>query len=297
MKRLLKEPLLHFLLLGAAIFAIHKWRETRRTGENDSANTHLITVNAATVTRLKEGWTRQFQRAPDADDMRGMVEAHIREEVLCREALAIGLDRDDTIVRRRLAQKMEFLTQDIATSAPPDEASINAFFKKNAGRYAPPARVSFRHVYFSREKRGEKLDANAKEALAALQDGNASDEDFGDAFLQPFEYSNQSEADIAGIFGREFAAALMKSPESTWLGPVASTYGVHLVRITGSHASPPTELGKVREQVLRDLVDERRRTANEEVLQQMKKNYEIVIDDAALRNATPDAEKTAHASP
>jgi hypothetical protein len=294
MKKLFREPLFHFLLLGGLIFAVHAWRNTQRTEANDAAR---IEVSAATIERLKDGWTRQFQRTPNTDDMRGMVEGHIREEVLCREALAMGLDRDDTIVRRRLAQKMEFLTQDITTSVPPDEASLAGYFAQNAERYGPPAQVSFRHVYFSREKRGANLEVGVKEAQAALQGGKASDEEYGDAFLQPFEFTNQSEADIAGIFGKEFAAALMQSPESTWIGPVTSTYGVHLVQVTGRQSPQTVELAKVREHVLRDLVDERRRSANEEVLRQMTKNYEIIIDDDALKNATPDAAKTAQANP
>src|SRR6185436_15580919 len=123
---------------------------------------------------------RQFGQAPDAKELRGLVTAHIREEVLCREALALGLDRDDTIVRRRLAQKMEFLTGDLAGGAEPNEAAVRDFFETNAGRYARPAQVSFRHVYFSRDKRGAKSESAAREALAALGRG-ASDEAMGAA--------------------------------------------------------------------------------------------------------------------
>ncbi len=102
------------------------------------------------------GYERQFGKSPDAEELRGLVTAHIREEVLCREALALGLDRDDTIVRRRLAQKMEFLTDDLAGAAEPEDAAVRNFFETNAARYAKPAQVSFRHVYFSKEKRGAK---------------------------------------------------------------------------------------------------------------------------------------------
>ena len=117
--RLLKEPFLHFLLLGAALFALNVWRQKQRPAENA---TPRIEVTAAVVERLRSGYERQFHRTPDEDELRGLVTAHVREEVLCREALAMGLDRDDTIVRRRLAQKMEFLTDDIVGAAEPDEA-------------------------------------------------------------------------------------------------------------------------------------------------------------------------------
>ena len=290
MKKLLREPLFHFLLLGGLIFAVHAWRNTQHTEAVDVAR---IEVSAATITRLKEGWTRQFQRTPDADDMRGMVEAHIREEILCREALAMGLDREDTIVRRRMAQKMEFLTQDIATAIAPDEASLAKYFAQHAERYARPAQVSFRHVYFSSEKRGVKLDADAKEALASLAKPGVSDETFGDAFLQGFEFSDQGGQDLTSIFGQEFAAAVMKAPANAWSGPIPSSYGVHLVRVTRRGEPQPVELASVREVVLRDLLDERRRAANDEVLTRMKQNYDVVIDEVALKAAVADPAKTA----
>src|SRR6186713_3537576 len=125
MKKLLKEPLLHFLILGGLIFALNTWRDAARPAKIES--TH-IEVTAAVIERLRAGYERQFGQAPDAKELHGLVTAHIREEVLCREALALGLDRDDTIVRRRLAQKMEFLTGDLATPVEPSEASVREFF-------------------------------------------------------------------------------------------------------------------------------------------------------------------------
>lgn len=292
MKRALKEPLLHFLALGAMIFAIHGWRQNGET-KTDDANGKRIDVNAATITRLKDGWTRQFHRTPTADDLREMVEQHIREEVLSREALALGLDRDDTIVRRRLAQKMDFLTQDVTTSVAPDEATLAAFFAKNADRYARPARVSFHHVFFSKDKRGAKLEADVNAALAALAKPDANEEAFGDSFLQGFEFSEQNEQDVASIFGREFGVAVMNAPTGGWSGPIASSYGVHLVRVTQRGASQPVELAAVRETVLRDYLEERRQSGNAEVLARMKQNYDVVIDEAALKAAAADPAKTA----
>jgi parvulin-like peptidyl-prolyl isomerase len=290
--KLLKEPLLHFLLLGALIFAIHAWRQDGAVDVSADSGKR-IDVNAATITRLREGWTRQFQRTPNADDMRELVEAHIREEVLCREALAMGLDRDDTIVRRRMAQKMEFLTQDISTAVAPDEASLAKFFADNSERYAKPAQVSFRHVYFSREKRGAKLEADASEALRALAQPGVSDEAFGDPFLQGFEFNEQGEQDLSSIFGREFAASVMKAPTASWSGPITSSYGVHLVHVKRRGESQPVEMAVVREAVMRDFLDERRRVANDNVLVRMRQNYEVVIDEAALNAAAIDPAKTA----
>ncbi len=282
--KLLKEPLLHFLAFGAVIFFVHAWRQ-RGGAPAEETGAGRIVVDAAVITRLREGWTRQFQRTPNAQDMQGLVGAHIREEVLCREALTMGLDREDTIVRRRMAQKMEFLTQDISTAVVPEETALSKYLADNAARYAQPAQVSFRHVYFSREKRGAKLDAAAQEGLAALAQPGASEESFGDPFLPGFEFSMQSEPDVVSVFGKAFAAAVMQAPVNAWSGPVVSSYGVHLVRVTTRGEPRPVELAAVREAVLRDFQDERRRAANEEVVTRLKENYEIIIDTGALNAA------------
>lgn len=296
MKKLLQEPLLHFLILGAAIFALQAWRSGGAESDGPKQE-QRIEVDAATITRLKEGWTRQFQRTPDADDLRGLVEAHIKEEVLCREALKLGLERDDTIVRRRLAQKMEFLTQDLATASTPDDAALEKFFAENAARYARPARLSFRHVYFSRDKRGEQAEAGARQALAALAQPGADEETLGDGFLAGFEFAAQDEREIAATFGGEFAAAVVKLKAGEWAGPLASSYGAHLVLVTAREEPQPVEFAAVRESVLRDLMEQRRQKANDEVLARLKSDYEIAIDQTALDAAAKETSKTAQSQP
>src|SRR5262245_46124584 len=139
MKNLVREPLLHFALLGAAVFALNAWRDDKRPPEIGAAK---IQVTAAVIERLRAGYERQFGQAPDATELSGLVTAHVREEILYREALALGLEQDDTIVRRRLAQKMEFLSDDLTGAAQPDDAALRAYFATNAERYAKPASVS-----------------------------------------------------------------------------------------------------------------------------------------------------------
>ena len=286
--KLFREPLLHFVLLGALIFAVNAWREPRRAAVVATAR---IEVTAAVVERLCAGYARQFNRAPDEEELRGLVTGHIREEVLCREALALGLDRDDTIVRRRLAQKMEFLTDDITGAAEPDEAALQRFFAENAARYAKPARVSFRHVYLSKEKRGAGVDAAAREALAALGKG-VSDDTLGDAFLHGFEFSEREPEDITALFGREFAAQVATLREGAWSGPVASSYGLHLVRVEARAEPKPVALEAVRAAVLRDFNDERRRTANREIFGRLRERYQVAVDEAALTKAAAVPAKT-----
>jgi len=266
--RCLREPLLHFALLGGLIFAFSAWRDRGRAEQNAAAH---IEVTAGTIAWLREGYARQWNRAPDADELRGLVNDHLREEVLYREALAMGLDRDDSIVRRRMAQKMEFFTQDIAAAVEPDDAALRKFFEQNAARYAKAARVSFRHVFFSKERRGAKLERDASEALAALAKG-ASDETMGDAFLREHEFMDASADDIAAAFGREFADKVTVMPEGEWRGPVVSSYGLHLVR---------------------DFSEERRRAANENFLEKLKAQYRIMVDEEALSAAVSPPTNTA----
>lgn len=289
MRSLLKEPLLHFVFLGAIIFSAHEWRVQRSTVEGNVENgTKRIAVTAEVITSLKDGWSRQFQRTPDENDVRTMVEAYIVEEILYREALALGLDRNDTIVRRRLAQKMEFLTQDIAHATVPDDAALEAYFHQNAAKYARPSRVSFRHVYFSQEKRGEGAAADAKKALTDLSLPGASDEEVGDGFLHGFEFTDQDEQDIATVFGPRFARDLLATPEGAWCGPLASSYGTHLVIVTGRGEPKAAEFSEVRSLVLHHLLEARRLEANAEAIETMRKNYKIIIDEEALKTGVAD---------
>jgi hypothetical protein len=289
MKRILREPLLHFLLLGAALFALNAWRAKDRPAD---AAALQIEVTAAVIEQLRAASERQLGKAPNAEELRGLVMARIREEIFYREALALGLDRDDTIVRQRLAQKMEFLTGDLAGTAEPADAVAREFFEKNAARYAKSGRVSFRHVYFSKEKRGAGAEAAATEALAALVKG-ASEETMGDPFLHGFEFAEREQDDVIAAFGRKFAEKLAAQPTGDWSGPVMSSYGLHLVRVEARMEPRAVKFDEVRERVLRDFHDERRRTANSEIFEKLRERYQVTVDEAALAQAAAPASKTA----
>ncbi len=271
------------------MFALNTWRAKQRPAD---AGAPRIEVNAAVIEQLRAAFERQSGKAPEAEELRGLVMAHIREEVFCREALALGLDRDDAIVRRRLAQKMEFLTGDIASAAEPGEAAVREFFEKNAAHYAKAGRVSFRHVYFSKEKRGAGVATAATEALAALAKG-ASDETMGDPFLHGFEFAEREQDDVIAAFGPEFAEKLAAEPTGEWVGPVASSYGLHLVRVEARLEPRGVKYEQVRDTVQRDFQDERRRKANSEVFAKLRERYQVTVDEAALAKAAAPASKTA----
>lgn len=283
MKNVLKEPLLHFLLLGAVLFALNAWRDSTRPVAVSSAR---IEVNAAVIERLRAAYERQFGQPPGVGEMREQVTAHIREEVLFREAVALGLDRDDTIVRRRLAQKMEFLANDIVRAAEPRDAELREFFEKNSSRYARTGRVSFRHVYFSTEKRGPNAESAAREGLVALKNGE-SDEALGDPFLHGFEFAEREPDDVVAAFGSDFAKQLEIQGIGEWSGPFASSYGIHLVRVVARMQPSPMTFDAVRETVLRDFNEERRLAANRDIFEKLCRRYDVAVDETALTKAAP----------
>lgn len=287
-KRILREPLAHFLVLGALIFAMNAWRgkDGRETSSKDR-----IEVTVGTLAWLGEGFAKQWHRAPDEAELRGLVNDHIREEVLYREALALGLDRNDTIVRRRMAQKMEFLSQDIAASVEPNEAELRRYFTENTAKYAEAARVSFRQVYFSKDKRGDKLAADAKAALEALAKGG-DEETMGDPSLLPHEFENAHSNEITASFGDGFAEELKDMPTGEWRGPVASSFGLHLLRVSGRAEIQAVAFESVRDAVLRDFSEERRRQANLDFIARLKQRYEITVDETALKKAAAPPETT-----
>jgi len=244
------------------------------------------------IDRLRMGFERQFGKPPTVVELRGLVTGHVREEVLFREALALGLDRDDIIVRRRLAQKMEFLTADLANVTEADEAAVRAYFTQHAVQYARPAQVSFRQVYFSREKRGAQAEAAAREALAALAKGG-SDDAMGDAFLHGFKFEKSDPQEMTALFGGEFAAQVGTLPAGEWRGPIASTYGFHLVRVEARGAVQPASFEQVRVSVVRDFNEERRSAANREIFAKLLGRYQVAVDEAALVKAAAPAGKLA----
>jgi peptidyl-prolyl cis-trans isomerase C len=280
MKKLFKEPLLHFLLIGAALFGLQALFQPRQL---EAPGARRIVISQGDLERLRLTWQMQWQRPPTVEEWQGLVEAHIREEVLYREALALGLDRDDTIVRRRLAQKLEFLTQDLAASRPPSDAELASFFEQHRERYRVAMRLSFSHVYFNPDRRGPAIEQRVQEALTRLRADTAPEAaaDLGDPFLLDHELRQKTTDEVEQMFGRTFAEAVVNVATGTWQGPLASGYGWHLVKVDERTAARLPELAEVQDQVRRDLADAQRRMVNEEVFARVRARYEIVIQEPA----------------
>lgn len=268
--RWLRDPLLlAFVLLGAAVFAVDYWAGDR------AAERPVVDVTPDQVEQLRARWTAQWGRPPNAAELRELVDEAVEEEVLYREAQRLGLGRDDAIVRRRLAQKLTFLIEDAGDAGPPSEDEIAEYYAREAERYRRPARTSFDHVFLSGDRRADA----GRDAVALLDKvggGGVDDwERLGDPFMHARSYADRTDQEIAGLFGAEFAHAVSALPPGGWRGPVASTYGAHLVRVNGRTASRAPPLAEVRDRVVADLRQERRRDRSQAGYRALRESYEV----------------------
>ena len=227
-RRWLREPLLHFLLIGAALFGIYNFTQTGRTGPAPSTQIQLTLDELA---QLALQFQSQWRRQPTGEEFQRLVENKVQEEVLYREALAMGLDKDDTIVRRRMAQKMQFLAEDVAAAREPTTAELRAWYEKNRAAFAQPSRVSFRHLYFSPDRRGARARDEATKALGSLagqpQDAKLAPS-LADRFMFQGYYHDRSPEQLGKEFGPQFAQAVVGLPPGAWQGPIESGLGWHL---------------------------------------------------------------------
>lgn len=284
----LKEPLVQFILLGAILLLVYAFVSNAFAGDASKR----ITMDAEEIELLAANWERQWQRPPTEEELTGLVNARVREEVLYRAAQSMGLDRNDVVVRRRMVQKMELLSQDLATIADPPEQELRAFFDRNREDYRVPPRVSFRHVYFNLDRRGvEQADADARALLEEIRatDPEAIDvRTLGDRFMLATEYTLRSPNELQQAFGTRFAEVVSQL-EPGWHGPIGSGYGTHLVQVTERVESHVPEYEQVRDRVLSDFERERRERANELLVESLSADFEIEIDDEAIRTRSLEA--------
>ena len=273
MPKLLKDPLVHFMLIGAAIFVGFALRD--QASSNDSRR---IVVTEAEVESLWQALSMLSGQAPTEADIRQLVEPRIREEVLYREALALGLDRDDSQIRQRLVEKMTFLTEDLLPAEPPADAALEAFFAANADLFAEPARMSLEQIYFSPSEHGQDVEAAAAAALAELTARDGSNEtDDGPAPTR--RYERVTAAELGRELGGEFATAVLGLPgDGDWHGPIRSLFGAHLVRVSAIEARRIPELADARDRVLEAFTEAQRRAVNEAAYEELRARYDVVIE-------------------
>lgn len=285
MSRWLKEPLLHFLLLGALVFVVHQ-----RVAEQGGAPDEIV-ISRGQQENLLNTFGRTWQRPPTAEEFQGLLEDHVREEIAYREAQAMGLDRDDIVIRRRLRQKLELLAEDVVSLAAPTERDLQAYLAANPEDFMIEPRLTLRQVYFSRDRRGAAAEQDAQQLLQRIDsDGPQGDfEQFGDPLPLPARIEDLRESEVARLFGTAFTEGLQGLEVGRWAGPVESGFGLHLVFIEHREAGRAALLEDVRDAVQREWLSQRRRAAVDGLYERLGGNYRIEIEplDVAERSGSP----------
>lgn len=266
-RSLWRQPLVHFLVAGVAIFALNELRDPP-----EPAGSHRIVVTVAAVERMAGLWQKTWGRPPSEAELQALVRDYIKEEIYYREALRLGLDVNDTVIRRRLRQKMEFLTNSDAETLTPDDASLQAFYEQNAEKYRKSPVYDFEQVYFSNENV-----ARIARALQALRSGTDS-QSLGDPISLPAAITGADESGIARTFGSAFYAGLQSLEPNAWSGPVTSGFGQHIVRINRKDPARQLTLNEARKTVENDWRAAQRTAALDAAFQQLRAGYEIEIE-------------------
>ncbi len=277
MRRWIGEPLVHFLAIGSLLFGVYAWLHRGDSGGSGNS-AGPVRITATEISYLTQTWERLQQRVPAREELHALVAGYLKEELLGREARELGLDQNDPIIRRRLAQKVEFLVSDTAGLAAPTNEDLRAAYEANRESFRTPARITFIQVFFNPQTRPD-ADGDARAALAPLSIG-APIGSFGDPFPIDAEVRDDILQNVAGQFGEQFAKAVFALKPGAWQGPFASSFGFHLVRVTEARPARQLSYSEVEPQVRERWRDEHQRAANEQHYEDLMKKYGVVVDES-----------------
>ena len=244
-------------------------------------------MSAGQVASLEAQFQATWRRPPTDDERRALVESHVREEVLYREGVALGLDRDDQVIRNRVRQKVEVLSEDSLT-AEPTEADLAQYLAAHAAEFAIPPAVTFEQVYFNPARRGSSLNRDMTAAVAALRGGRQA-QGLGDRTLLTARMDDALPSDVAARFGTEFAQGVATLPAGQWQGPIRSTYGMHLVRVVARGTAVVPTLGEARDLVAREWNRARAVEVREQFYRSLRQRYTVTVEPAAMASTRPAA--------
>jgi len=276
--KLLREPLVHFLFIGVVIYALYGLFAEPVVEENDKT----IVVTAGEIEWMRASWKKRWNRPPTAKEFDGLIQQYIKENVLYREALTMGLNKHDTVIRRRLAQKLEFLAKDLVALTPPTEAELQAYFDEHQVRYQEPTLYTFTQVFFDPDKRGDATLDDAETVKATLiAQGDTIDDPgaLGDGLMLQNYYPQKDRDEIQRNLGSGFTETLLTLATGQWHGPVLSGFGVHLVYVSNIDEPPPPMFAEVRERVIADWSLDRGEELNDKFYTSLREQYTIVIEE------------------
>ena len=281
-KRWYHDPLVQYLLVGLVLAAGYLF--VHGVGDQND-DTQRIDVGAAEIQWLHRNWESRWQRPPTESELRGLVNNYVREEVYYRTGVAMGLDRGDDVIRRRVQQKIEMMTEDVAALVQPTEAELQAFLVEHAADYAIPEQRAFTHIYFNLDQRGREGYTAAEALLADLQarPGDVSDAaQLGDRFLLGYRFDLVTPHAVRREFGADFATAMFALDPGGWTGPIESGFGLHLVRIDAVEPGRASTLDEVRSAVQRDFQVAYQQRASDEIYATLAGEFDIVVDEEAF---------------
>ena len=275
LKSVLREPLLHFLAIGAALFLYFHLH-----GGGTGPTSSRIVLTSGQINQLAAGFAKTWQRPPTDVEIKGLVDDWVREEIAVREAMAMGLDRDDTVIRRRLRQKLEFVVEDVVAAAAPTEQELQAWLNAHADSFRIEPQVAFRQVYVSRDRRGSAAEPDARALLARLRQAGpgARIDNLGDPIMLPQEVDLSSRGEVARTFGDDFAGSIEALAPGTWAGPIQSGFGLHLVLVRERIAGSLPDLARVRPAVEREFASDRRSRQLAAMYERLLAKYKVVIE-------------------
>jgi hypothetical protein len=284
LSKIVHEPLLHFVLIGAAVFGIYAL-----AGDSADEPRDTIVVTEGRVQQLAQVFAKTWQRPPTPEELRGLVGAYIKEEVYYREALKLGLDRDDTLIRRRMQQKMEFVTEPADDLLQADDETLQAFLAVNKADFRVQPKIAFDQVFLNPNNPGKGAPVRAKETLKVLKNSDGMPPDVGDPTLLPPQMKLSPLSGIARDFGESFATNLTDLPEDEWAGPIKSAYGLHLVRVTERIDGYDPELTEVRDVVAQKWRTEKRDAFQAQAYDQLLAKYDVVLPEPQTDAPEPKA--------
>ena len=272
MKKLWKEPLLHFLLLGFLLFALYSIVNK----QNDSDN--IIMIDDYDMNNIIASWEMQWKRLPTDEELKSLVDQNIKQEIFYQEAIKMKLDHNDEIIKRRLAQKMEFLSNDLATINEPTDKELKRFYDAHFEDYLTPYLYSFYQIICKQDNRTDPKN-DAEQILSKYS--NASFEEMknkGDVLPFPYYFENIDANELNRQLGMQFSKALETTKINGWMGPISSGFGYHLVYIVEKKGPQIPDFESVKKELLGDLEYENQKNLNEQILNELKKNYIIKFD-------------------
>jgi peptidyl-prolyl cis-trans isomerase C len=295
MKRLLREPLIHFLLIGAVLFGLYSFTQSGRPSTASSKEIRLSLDEIRQLTLLHQS---QWRRLPTPQELQRLVENRVQQEILYREALAMGLDKDDEIVKRRMAQKMQFLAEDVAAAREPTTAELRSWFEANSAKFAQPPRLSFRHLYFSPDRRGERARDDAQQALAKLAGAPVDTKaaaPLADPFMFQDYYRDRAPDYLAKEFGPPFALAVARLAPGSWQGPIESGFGWHVVFVDTLIPGRVPAFEEIEPDVRTAWLGEQKALAWDKAYKEMRARYTVLLPAPPESSAAPSSSQVTEA--